>query len=76
MNIQKSSTPSRCPLCGENNVCGNLSANNNGEGCWCMDNSISFPDSLLNQVTDADKNTSCICKACALSHKPERDKST
>tara|TARA_R110000751_G_scaffold3930_4_gene18454 strand:+ start:46824 stop:46976 length:153 start_codon:yes stop_codon:yes gene_type:complete len=33
-----------------------------------MDSAISFPDSLLSQVADADKNTSCICQACAVNH--------
>lgn len=58
-----------CPLCGENNFCGNLSPNNKDKACWCMDSSMKFPDSLLMQVTDADKNKNCICKACALSYK-------
>ncbi|GAC21167.1 cysteine-rich CWC family protein [Paraglaciecola arctica] len=57
-----------CPVCGENNFCGNLSPSNKDEACWCMDSAISFPDSLLNQVSDADKNKKCICKACALKH--------
>jgi len=55
-----------CPLCGENNACGNLSPSNKGEACWCMDSAISFADSLLSQVSEADKNQACICKACAL----------
>lgn len=75
LNVKKSSTPSDCPLCGENNFCGNLSANNNGESCWCADSAITFPDSLLRQVSDVDKNKACICKACALAHKSDRNKS-
>jgi hypothetical protein len=69
LSLDKNSIGSNCPLCGENNACGNLSSNNNSETCWCMDSAITFPDSLLSQVSDADKNNKCICKACALSHK-------
>lgn len=58
-----------CPLCGQNNFCANLSASSKDETCWCMDKSIKFPDSLLSQVSDAEKNKACICKACALSHR-------
>lgn len=76
MSQEKSTTPSNCPLCGQNNFCGNLSPNNNGEACWCADSSITFPDGLLNQVANTDKNKACICKACALSHKEKSNKST
>jgi hypothetical protein len=69
LGLEKNGTPNFCPLCGENNSCGNLSANNQGEDCWCVDSAISFPDSLLSQVSDADKNKACICKTCALRHK-------
>jgi hypothetical protein len=68
VSFNKSSTPNLCPLCGENNACGNLSANKSAKDCWCVDSSITFADSLLSQVSDADKNKSCICKACAVSH--------
>ena len=74
MSLEKSTTPSRCPLCGDSNFCGNLSPNNNGEACWCMDSSLTFPDSLLSQVSDADKNKTCICKACAMSHNLRSEK--
>jgi hypothetical protein len=30
---------------------------------------VALPGSLLRQVSAADKNKICICKACALSHK-------
>lgn len=75
MNLEKNTTPSYCPLCGENNYCGNLSPSDNGEACWCVDRSITFSDCLLSQVSDADKNNVCICKACALKHKSELGKS-
>lgn len=76
LSLEKSGSPSFCPLCGENNLCGNLSPNNNAADCWCVDSAISFPDSLLKQVSDVAKNNACICKACALSHQLEGDNST
>lgn len=75
MSIEKSYLPNRCPLCGENNFCGNLSSSNKDQACWCMDSAITFPDSLLNQVPDVDKNKSCICKACANGHNLAKDQS-
>ena len=74
MNLDKNTTPNRCPLCGEHNFCGNLSPSSKGEACWCTDSSIPFSDSLLSQVSDADKNKTCICQACTLSHKLGSDK--
>lgn len=76
MSLDKSSISDYCPLCRQNNLCGNLSSSNNAATCWCVDSSITFPDSLLSQISDADINKACICKACALSHKLEIDKST
>ncbi|MCJ8169670.1 cysteine-rich CWC family protein [Atopomonas sediminilitoris] len=58
-----SNSPARCPLCGQNNHCGNL--NDSTEPCWCADASVSFSDSLLRQVPEAERNKACICKACA-----------
>ena len=75
MSLEKDTILSHCPLCGKNNLCGNISPNNNGEACWCMDNSLTFSDDLLSQVSNADKNKVCICKACALSHKTDLGKS-
>jgi hypothetical protein len=69
LSLEKNTTANQCPLCGENNFCGNLSPSKKGEACWCTNSAITFPDRLLSQVSDVDKNKKCICKACALSHK-------
>lgn len=75
MNLEKNTTPINCPWCGENNFCGNLLPSDNGEACWCADSAITFPDGLLSQVSDVDKNKVCLCKACALKHKYDLGKS-
>ena len=72
--FEKYITPENCPLCGNNNYCGNLSSSDN-KACWCRDNKVQFPGSLLSQVSDADKNKACICKTCALSHNSDLYKS-
>ncbi|PCM44033.1 cysteine-rich CWC family protein [Marinobacter sp. ANT_B65] len=67
MNKEEYVNPENCPLCNKPNHCGCLA--NSSKPCWCMDEEITFPDSLLNQVVDAAKNKACICKPCALKHK-------
>ena len=74
LSLEKIITPSHCPLCGENNFCGNVSAIDNTEACWCMDGAITFPDSLLSQVSNVDEDKKCICKACAQSYNLDSDK--
>ena len=57
-------TPSRCPLCQKENAC-------NGEdiaNCWCNDTSITFPQSILDQVPESSKGLACICFECAIKH--------
>jgi len=71
LSREESIAPENCPLCGNNNYCGNLSSVDNSKACWCTDIKMTFPDSLLNQVPDPDKNRACICKACALGHKAD-----
>ncbi|WOH37652.1 cysteine-rich CWC family protein [Thalassotalea fonticola] len=75
MNQEEYVSPEDCPLCGENNHCGNLSSGKNNK-CWCANNDITFPESLLSKVSNVAKNKSCICKACALKHKQDINKST
>jgi hypothetical protein len=70
VNKEEYVSPENCPICGENNHCGNLSSDNESK-CWCASNDITFSDSLLKKVSNAAKNISCICKACALKHKQE-----
>ena len=52
--------PSLCPLCHQDNAC-------NGEdiaNCWCNDTSITFPQSVLDQVPKQAKGLACICMQC------------
>ncbi|WP_114325798.1 cysteine-rich CWC family protein [Candidatus Colwellia aromaticivorans] len=60
--------PSLCPLCNQKNNCGNVSACDSSQGCWCSDQAIQFPESLLDKIPSTAKNKACICKACALIH--------
>jgi hypothetical protein len=60
-------SPENCPLCNKVNQCSNLS--NSNKPCWCTNEGITFPVSLLNQVLELAKNKACICKSCALKHK-------
>ncbi|XPF95254.1 cysteine-rich CWC family protein [Colwellia sp. RE-S-Sl-9] len=69
MNEKEYVSVSNCPLCNKPNNCGNLLKSN--KPCWCMDEIIDFPESLLNQVVDIAKNKTCICKSCALKHKQD-----
>jgi hypothetical protein len=61
--------PTKCPLCGKPNHCGMTSTESANPSCWCMNSDITFPDSLLTQVTDQAKNKVCICRECALKHR-------
>lgn len=71
MNKEEYVNPGVCPLCSKPNCCGSLL--DSSKACWCMDQDISFPDSLLNQVVDTAKNKACICEACALKHQSKSD---
>ena len=61
-------TPSLCPLCNQSNHCANVSACGSSQPCWCSEQTIAFPQTLLNKVPSDAKNKACICKACALKH--------
>lgn len=69
MKQEEYATPENCPLCAQKNHCGNLSSSEKNETCWCINSNITFPEGLLNQVSDAAKNKACICKTCALKYK-------
>lgn len=60
--------PNLCPLCNKSNNCGSLSACASSKGCWCSDQAIQFPETLLKKIPSTAKNKACICKACALIH--------
>jgi hypothetical protein len=58
--------PTRCPICGEPNVCAMEKANATGikaERCWCMD--AVFTPEVMDQVPEAAKGKACICAKCA-----------
>ncbi|MBL4898958.1 MAG: cysteine-rich CWC family protein [Colwellia sp.] len=60
--------PNICPLCNQSNHCGNISPCDSNQGCWCSEQVIEFPETLLKQIPSNAKNKACICKACTLSH--------
>ena len=60
--------PTRCPLCGQRNVCAMEVERESGikqPPCWCMN--VDFDAALLARVPSADRNKACICAACAAS---------
>lgn len=62
----RSPDASRCPLCGEPNLCAMEVERVTGEQqppCWCTQ--VDFTAELLAQVPAADANLACICAACA-----------
>lgn len=77
MSKENSTAANLCPLCGEDNSCGQRFVNANNatpvKACWCMDITIAFPASLLNTVPEADKGKTCICKACVLRYQKYSD---
>ena len=68
MKQQDSVSPNICPLCGGDNLCGQLPSGCGSETCWCAAGDVSFPDSLLKQIPASAKNKACICKACVMAH--------
>ncbi len=52
---------SRCPLCGELNVCGRV-ADSRCESCWCQ--TVQIPQGLLAQVPMPARMRACICRRC------------
>ncbi|MEP1447665.1 MAG: cysteine-rich CWC family protein [Paraglaciecola sp.] len=77
MNTENSAAANLCPLCGENNSCGQLLVDVNNattdKACWCMDSAIAFPASLLSKLPEADKQKACICKTCVLRYQMYSD---
>ncbi len=59
-NSEKSSEKS-CPLCGEDNRCGNVAGLPQGE-CWC--NKFEFPGEIFKAIPEEKLNKACICKEC------------
>ncbi|MGY9003642.1 MAG: cysteine-rich CWC family protein [Rhodospirillales bacterium] len=61
---QKPADPALCPLCGNDNACGNLQPKD-GSTCWCADSDLIFQAELLDQIPDEARGKACICRACA-----------
>ncbi|WP_332873982.1 cysteine-rich CWC family protein [Amphritea pacifica] len=57
--------PHLCPLCHQDNRCGNLSSCGSDASCWCRSPDISFPQTLLDRVPEEAKGRACICRSCA-----------
>ena len=62
---------SKCPLCGQFNVCANEIERATGlaqEACWCT--TAAFTPELLAQVPTEARRLACICARCAAAALP------
>lgn len=55
---------SLCPLCNDNNLCGNLSGNGSSDDCWCMVPNAEFSEALMAAIPPDKKSRVCVCKKC------------
>ncbi len=55
--------PKLCPICQQNNACGNLQSATVAS-CWCHDTELSFPKELLDTLPSDMRNKACICRRC------------
>ncbi|MFY9127576.1 MAG: cysteine-rich CWC family protein [Limnohabitans sp.] len=56
---------SKCPICGEPNLCAIEIAKATGkpqEPCWCV--SVDFSADVLSKVPSNAQNKACICSKC------------
>ncbi|MFL0800520.1 MAG: cysteine-rich CWC family protein [Agarilytica sp.] len=60
-----------CPICNNDNACGNPSCDGDTTACWCKRTDITFPEGLLQQVPKASQGKVCICQSCALTYNAE-----
>jgi hypothetical protein len=60
------SNTAQCPLCGGENRCQRASTGAYKGPCWCE--SVEFPDGLLDQLNDSERNRRCICANCVDRH--------
>ena len=67
---QTDNTPECCPLCGGPNACKLCTTDGGSDPCWCA--SVKIPDTLLACVPEKERNVSCICSNCVLTHMPQR----
>ncbi|WP_202931194.1 cysteine-rich CWC family protein [Oceanospirillum linum] len=63
--------PARCPLCHRLNNCAHHNALGSGQGCWCYDPEISFPESLLISIPPEQRSKACVCRDCAVKYQEE-----
>ncbi len=58
--------PTRCPLCGQPNLCAMEMARATGTQpgpCWCTD--LRFDPTVLDRIPAAARRLACVCQACA-----------
>lgn len=60
MTANQSVDPTRCPLCGEDNVCG---VERGAGTCWCF--SLRLPDDVVERVPPELRDRACVCESCA-----------
>ncbi|MGK0443485.1 MAG: hypothetical protein ACJA1U_000410 [Bermanella sp.] len=65
MSEKSAVDPLLCPLCEQQNHCGNLGAGESEKTCWCNNPDIQFPKALLDQVSVDKKGKACVCQQCA-----------
>ena len=53
----------RCPICGNANECSAALSGSFSSRCWCA--SMTFTAKALALVPESQRNSICICKACA-----------
>lgn len=63
MNAQLTFDESKCPLCGNDNLCEASTCEDQGISCWCV--SVDFSKKLLESIPADLKNKACLCRACA-----------
>lgn len=66
MSTVPANTPTRCPLCGQPNACAMEVERTTGikqAPCWCTH--ITFSETLLARIPEAQRGQACICAACA-----------
>ncbi|CAM2774396.1 cysteine-rich CWC family protein [Rariglobus hedericola] len=57
-----------CPLCQRPNQCDATGA---GGHCWCF--SVQIPATLLDQLSEEQRNTACICRECIIAFAHNQD---
>jgi hypothetical protein len=66
--LQGTSDPRLCPLCGEANACA-LAGNAAADTCWCA--SVTITTAVLERVPPAARGVACVCRRCAAALAPQ-----